>query len=380
MAIDPEVFNSTVADHSNRLTMLFLKKSPLNRQILSAGNLDKSKLEGPFRRFTVMTGGPGVSTTYQTGREQRPVGLKPTSETGTAYSSLETYDYAVPEKVLDEANGAADAVKLIKKYPEAALGDIQKGHALQFATGQSVNLSPGERHYHPGAVTLMGARTYTANGVTYNGVLEPCAPADQNGTVFGLASEGAANGVEGWYNQFAETSGYAGDGVQKLRDLALECNSALEGLSSSISIAMADKQSFSNHMTAVEGKFETMELSSDTNIMGPTDPMSGIKIGGAGTVLFRDEYIDLSLMPTLAYNTAAEIANEGVIYVLNPETFYLFELSNEFDPKAKKGSFFKFKKPMRAQDTLAWIYTIKSNWGMYCEQRPANGIMIGSAQ
>ena len=44
MAIDPEVFNSTVADHSTRLTMLFLSKSPLVRQVLSAGTIDRSKL------------------------------------------------------------------------------------------------------------------------------------------------------------------------------------------------------------------------------------------------------------------------------------------------------------------------------------------------
>jgi hypothetical protein len=378
MGIDPEVFNSTVADHSHRLTMLFLKKSPLQRQVLSAGNIDKSNLGSSERRFTVMTGGPGVSTTYQTGREQRPVGLRPTSEVGKAYTSLETYDYAVPVKVLDEANGKDDAVKLIKKYPEAALGDIAKGHALQFATGQSATLTNGDRHYHPGMMTLMGARTYTANGVTYQGLLEPCAPASQDGLVLGLRSEGHADGVE--YNQFAETSGYSGDGVQKLRDICLEANAALEALTSSVSIAMADKQSYSNHITAVEGKFETQELSSDTNIMGPTDPMTGIKIGGASTILFRDEYIDLSKMPTVAYNGAAEIANEGVIYVLNPETFYLFELSNELDPKNKKGTLFKFMKPQRAQDVLAYIYTIKSNFGMYCESRPANGIMIGSAQ
>lgn len=380
MAIDPEVFNSTVADHSTRLTMLFLSKSPLLRQVLTSGNIDKSTLEGPFRRFTVMTGGPGTSTTYQTGREQRPVGLRPTSEVGFAYASLESYDYIIPVKALDEANGKADAVKLIRKYPEASLGDIHKGHALQFATGQGVNLNPGDRHYHPGMVTLMGARTYTANGVTYNGLLEPCARAAQDGTVLGLQSEGGAAGVEGWYNQFAETSGYSGDGVQKLRDLCLDCNESLEQLESSVSIALADKQSYSNHLTAVEGKFETMELSSDTNILGPVDPMQGIKVGGASTVMFRDPYMDLTKMPAAAYNGAAEAAADGVIYVLNPDTFFMFEMSNEFDPSAKKGSLFRFMKPMRAQDTLGWIYTIKSHFGLYCERRPANGIFVGTAQ
>lgn len=380
MAIDPEVFNSTVADHSNRLTLLFLQKSALQRQILSAGNIDRSKLGGPIRRFTVMTGGPGTSTTYQTGREQRPVGLRPTSETGEAYSSLESYDYIVPMKVLDEANGTADAVKLIRKYPEASLGDIAKGHALQFATGQSSTLSPGDRHYHPGAFTLMGARTFTANGVVSNGLLEPSPIAGQTGTVLGLTSQAGTNGVEGWYNQFRETAGYSGDGPQELRDLCLDCNEALESLSTSVSIAIGDKQSYSNHMTAVEGKFETSVLSSDTNIIGPVDPMEGIKIGGANTILFRDPYIDLAKMPTTAYGTATEKPSEGVIYVLNPETFYMFEASNEFDPAGKKGSVFKFLKPQRAQDTLGYIYTIKSNFGFYCEARSANGILVGSAQ
>ena len=381
MAIDPEVFNSTVADHSTRLTMLFLAKSPLQRQLLSAGNIDKSKLGGPERRFTVMTGGPGTSTTYQTGREQRPVGLRPTSEVGKAYSSLESYDYIIPTKVLDEADGKNDAVKLIRKYPEASLGDIAKGQALQFATGQSeALLSPGDRHYHPGAFTLMGARTYTANGTQSNGLLEPCPRAGQAATVLGLVSEAGTGGVEGWYNQFDETSGYAGDGVQKFRDICLDCNEALESLSSSISIAMADKQSYSNHITAVEGKLELHELSSSSNILGPVDPMEGIKVSGASTVLFRDPYMDLTKMPTAAYLTATEKASEGVIYILNPETFFLFELTNEFDPAGKKGSLFRFMKPMRAQDTLGWIYTIKSNFGMYCESRPANGIFIGTAQ
>jgi len=58
----------------------------------------------------------------------------------------------------------------------------------------------------------------------------------------------------------------------------------------------------------------------------------------------------------------------------------MFELSNQFDPAGKKGSLFKFLKPMRAQDTLGHIYTIKSHDGMYCESRPANGVMIGTAQ
>lgn len=380
MAIDPEVFNSTVADHSTRLTMLFLAKSPLQRQILSAGNIDKSQLGGPERRFTVMTGGPGSSTTYGTGREARPVGLRPTSEVGKAYSSMETYDYIVPIKVLDEANGKADAVKLVKKYPEASLGDIYKGRALQFATGQSSTLSPGDRHYHPGAFTLMGSRTFTANGVTSNGLLEPSPVAGQTATVLGLVSQGGANGVEGWYNQFHETAGYSGDGPQELRDLCLDCNEALEALSSTVSIALGDKQSYSNHLTAVEGKFETSTLNSDTNILGPIEPMDGIKVGGASTILFRDPYVDLTKMPTAAYGTAVEKPNEGVIYVLNPETFYIFELSNEFDPAGKKGSLFKFLSPMRAQDTMGYIYTIKSNDGMYCEARPANGILVGSAQ
>lgn len=380
MAIDADVFNSTVADHSNRLTMLFLQKSPLQRQLLSAGNIDKSKAEGPIRRFTVMTGGPGTNTTYATGREVRPIGLRPTSEVGTAYATLESYDYIIPCKVLDEADGKADAVKLIRKYPEASLGAIQKGKALQFATGQSSTLSPGDESYHPGEFTLAGSRTFTANGVTSNGLLEPCPRAGQAATVLGLVSEGGTNGVSGWYNQFDETSGYAGDGVQKLRDLALDCNEALEGLTSSISIALADKQSYSNHLTAVEGKFETQELSSNTNILGPTDQMVGIKIGGAGTVLFRDPYIDLTKMDSAVYLTATEKMSEGVIYVLNPETFFMFEMSNEFDPSGKKGSLFKFMKPMRAQDSLGYIYTIKSHYGMYCESRPANGLLIGTAQ
>jgi hypothetical protein len=290
VAIDPEVFNTTVADHSPHLTMLFLAKSPLLRKVLEAGNIDKSQLESAVRRFTVMTGGPGTSTTYGTGREQRAVGLRPTSEVGLAYASLESYDYIIPTKVLDEANGKMDAAKLIKKFPEASLGDIQKGHALQFATGQSVDLSPGDRHYHPGMMTLMGSRTYNANGVAYNGLLEPCARAAQDGLVLGLRSEGGTGGVEGWYNQFAETSGYSGDGVQKLRDLCLDCNEALDGLDSQIAIALADKQSYSNHLTAVEGKLELSTLSSDSNILGPVRPMEGIKIANTGTIMFRDPY------------------------------------------------------------------------------------------
>ena len=380
MAIDPEVFNTTVADHSPHLTMLFLAKSPLLRKVLEAGNIDKSQLESAVRRFTVMTGGPGTSTTYGTGREQRAVGLRPTSEVGLAYASLESCDYIIPTKVLDEANGKMDAAKLIKKFPEASLGDIQKGHALQFATGQSVDLSPGDRHYHPGMMTLMGSRTYNANGVAYNGLLEPCARAAQDGLVLGLRSEGGTGGVEGWYNQFAETSGYSGDGVQKLRDLCLDCNEALDGLDSQIAIALADKQSYSNHLTAVEGKLELSTLSSDSNILGPVRPMEGIKIANTGTIMFRDPYIDLTKMPAGTYKTASEAVSNGVIYVLNPDTFYLFELSNEFDPAAKKGSLFKFEKPFRAQDTMGWIYTIKSHFGMYTEARSANGIFVGTAQ
>src|SRR5688500_6926842 len=112
-----DVLNSTLVDLLPRYEELFLKHHPLAAYILKGSKVEKSKLKGPYREFSVVTGGPGQGTGLPTGNEtlsstRRNVGLRVRE-----YAYRYIYHFAVPGKDLAEASGEQHYARIIDDYP-----------------------------------------------------------------------------------------------------------------------------------------------------------------------------------------------------------------------------------------------------------------------
>ena len=122
-------------DYRAKYEELFVKHHPLLAYILKGSKIEKSTLKGPYREFTVVTGGPGQGTGLPTGSEtlastRRNVGLR-----GREYAYRYIYHFAIPGKDLAEASGEQDYARLIDNYPNLAIADAKEIYARQTMRG-----------------------------------------------------------------------------------------------------------------------------------------------------------------------------------------------------------------------------------------------------
>lgn len=356
MGISVDVVASTLQDLLPGYSDTFTKWHPLLDKIVTAGNLTKKTLEGPYREFTVVTGGPGQVTQIKTGNEVINGGRKQLAERGNEYAPRMIYAYDVPRKDMAEANGKQDLAKIIKTYPERALHEMHEFLAQQLSMGDGANNMGG-------FFTLNGNKTYNPTGSTERyGVLEFDASTSSQ-SVHGLTS----SGTSGWQNQFGSATSFSVDGIKTLREVYFKCQRQGRIADSGLDLMFCDEASFLNYMETLDEHVRTGSVESTD---GKNYGRQSIKFVGAD--LFLEDSIDISN----AAFTAGK-GTDGVVYFINSGTFEAFTLGHNASMEGK--GFFDQGSPLRIPDLDAYRFELILHLGIHTTQRRANGVVTGTA-
>ena len=357
MGISVDVVASTLQDLLPGYSDTFTKWHPLLDKIVTAGNLTKKTLEGPYREFTVVTGGPGQVTQIKTGNEVINGGRKQLAVRGNEYAPRMIYAYDVPRKDMAEANGKQDLAKIIKTYPERALHEMHEFLAQQLSMGDGANNMGG-------FFSLNGNRTYNPTGSTSrNGVLEFSATATAN-SVHGLAG----STTTGWQNQFGSATSFSVDGIKTLREVFFKCQRQGRTADSGLDMMFCDEASFLNYMETLDEHVRTGSVESTD---GKNYGRQSIKFVNAD--LFLEDSIDISDAVSFPAGQGAD----GVVYLINSGTFEAFTLGHNASMEGK--GFFDQGSPLRIPDLDAYRFELILHLGIHTTQRRANGVVTGTA-
>ena len=354
MAISPEVLNDALQELAPQYQNLFERWSPTIKKIIDGGNVERSRLMGPYKEFRVITGGPGDVTHIVDGGERLAPTRSDITAKGDTYAARLIYHFLVPDKDMAEAVGPTGVEHLIKQYPEAALMDFHQRLAQQFVTGNGNGVG--------GALTLNGDTTYNPQGTARTGVME--FNTTQNDTVFGLAKEDAAAGVSGWKNGFAEITSMASDGIKTLRQEYYRASRKGRMLGP-VDLLLADETSYSNYIDLLEDRIIVEDVVKGEG--GAEDVQQGIKFLNA--TMYIEEYLD----PSSTFTTTS--ATNGVIYGLKTSTWHMYTLGSDSNLETKGD--FAIRGPTRRPDMDAHQWEFVYYQGMFCDYLSANFAVTG---
>lgn len=355
MPISPDVLASTLVDLAPGYSELFYQWHPVTEKILGRGGVKANKLQGPYREFTVIAGGPGQVTHVLTGNEVIAGGRNQQASRGNEYAPRLIYAFDVPRKDLAEADGEMDLAEILKAYPEVALMEFSEMFATQLVNGGSADVG--------GFLTLNGDTTYNPNGAARTGIFQFATPATQNATVHGIVKPAGAGGVAGWYNQYGNCTSFATNGRRTMREVY--ARAASEGkVMSAPDIMLADETSYHNY---IEDLDEQVQVPAVTGDKTPARVREGVAF------LQATLYWEPTLDPTVF---AAGVGRDGVIYVLNTDSWELFYLSAS---ESGDGRALSFEMVGRIPDQDMIRYEIVSFQQPYCKQLRANGVIEGTS-
>ena len=361
MAISPDVVATALQDLAPGYSELFSLYHPILERVVKRGNIDRASLKGPYREFVTVSGGPGTVTQVATGSEIIAGGRTQSSQRGSAYAPRLIYAFDVPGKDMAEANGENDLAKIIKNYPELALSDFHERVSNQIAAGNGVGVG--------GFITLNGDTTYSpspglATATNRQGVFEFGATAAQNDIVFGLAKQGAAAGINGWYNQYGQISSFATDGRQTMRQVYYAASRQGSMASGPVDLLLGDEVSYLNYIDDLDDQVRVMKIDGDK---APKAIRQGIPF------LEADFFLEESI--NLAQFGAPGGGNLGVIYMLKTDTWQMYTLGHDSNMETKGD--FAVRGPIRIPEQDMWRYEYVLNMGLYCDQLRANGVVTG---
>tara|TARA_R110000824_G_scaffold214750_4_gene400975 strand:- start:646 stop:1719 length:1074 start_codon:yes stop_codon:yes gene_type:complete len=353
MAISPEVLNDALQELAPRYQNLFETWSPIMSKIVKNGNIERSRLKGPYKEFRVITGGPGDVTHIVDGGERLAATRADITAKGNTYASRLIYSFLVPDKDMAEATGPSDVEHLIKQYPEAALMDFHQRIAKQLVNGNGSGVG--------GFLTLNGDTTYSPQGTARTGAFE--FNATQNDTVFGLAKEDAAGGVTGWKNGFGEISSMAADGISTMRREYFRASRKGKMLGP-VDMLLADETTFSNYVDLLDDRIIVEDMVKGE--AGVDDIMQGVKFLKA--TMYIEDFLDPSVFSTGS-------AQNGVIYGLKSSTWHSYTLGS--DAKMETSGDFAIRGPLRRPDMDAHQFEYVLYMGMFCDFLSANFAVTG---
>jgi len=368
MPLPVDVLNTSLNDLEPKFAETFLKFHPLTELIMGGKRMDRGALKGPIRLFDVVTGGPGFITNIQSGSERIRGGLNQTSKQGQAHAPRNIYAFDVPAKSLDEVNGPNDMARILEQYPFLGLEDYKQRHVNQLASGAASDDGTALKSF----LTLNGDQNYESDGTSRDGVFQFATPANQNNTVFGLAMQGAAAGVTGWFHQYDKMNSFRQHGLRKLRKI--QHLAAIEGGKAygPIDLMLSDIDSFENYLETQDLKVETMAIKEDSAV---TDASRiGMKFFAA--TWYYEEALDTATATTGSrFNSGAGRA--GVIYGLNSKTWHAF--THGGNPYDKGPKDFKVRPAFRMPEQDLYRVEIVVHLGIFTNNLRANFVIEGSA-
>lgn len=366
MGISEEVFASTVQEMMPKYSELFLVWNPLVEILLQRKQVERGRVEGPFKEFSVVTDGPGEVTQILTSNEIIEGGRKEATKKGNTYASRHIYAWDVPLGDLATTNTRTEVGNLLNRYPEMGLADFQQRFERQMLVGDGENVG--------GFTTFNGNATYTPlSGSARTGVFSFAAKASQTATVFDIPKEGAgSNPTTGWYNQFADITSFRLSGRKAMRSMRWACARQGGKIIGTPDIILADVESFENYADSLDEKIRFVD---------PTDMKKGDAVSPADDRPIL-EFVKMQMyqceqLVRTASGFSGQTAADGLMYFLNSKTWHAYTQGQN---KAQEtNGDFVLRGPIRLpeQDMIRFEYV--AHMGLFCNQLRANGVLTGTA-
>lgn len=370
MPISPDVLASALQDLKPKYEELFLKGHALLAYILDKQDVEKHKMQGPYREFTVLKGGPGTGTGIRYGSELLRSTRKNQAVRGNEYCYRYIYHFDVPGKDLAEASGKMDLARIIDSYPEVSIADARQRFSRQTVRGSASSGQDPDGTGADGFVTLNGSQTYSPQGTARTGIFQYSAT--QTATVFGLPMNDASSApTTGWKHQYTHVDSFSLTGCKTARTLMTRANQegmSLEG--GGIDLVLSDEGTYQNLLEFLDER--VIEIDKINYPPAQYLNRDGIKFGGA------DWYWepDIDITDTTSFsNTNAQL---GVAYMLNTSKWELMLMANNAD-KAGNG-LFDLQSPIPVPDQDAFQYRVITNLNFLCSSLRHQALMTGGSQ
>ena len=369
MAISADVFATALQEQMKGLSETFMLWHPLLEAIVTRGNISKSTLEGPYREFVLVQGGPGSVDTIYGGSEVISGGRTQQGKRGNTYAGRMIYSFDVPLKDLAYANGKQDLARILQNYPEMAVGDFHERISKQIATGTGVGVGAFATLFGGttiGAAAGVSSSTFNPEGTARSGFLLTEPIASQAATVHGVDSSGGAGGVVGWHNQYEDISSFATDGRSKLRKAYYAASRQGKTLGD-VDVMFADETTYLNLLDDLDDFVRVASIKEGDH--APKNIREGIKYL-SGTMYLEDS------IDTAAATLAAGPAADGLIYGLKTAAWHAYNVGH--GGEATKGNF-EVRGPFRLPEQDMMRTEIVLHQGLYTNNRRANFVVTGGA-
>jgi len=306
-----------------------------------------------------VTDGPGEIHQIVHGGEDYHAQKRDVVKKGNAYATRMVYTFFIPAKDLAEAPETKQGLKaILKAHPELATIHFRQLLAKQFALGAGTDGTQG-------FVTLNGGATYSPQGTARTGILDAAAPSAQTSTGFGLAKQGAAAGVAGWYNEFGTCSTFSGDGLRELRLVYQRARRNGVSINASVDCMISDDLSFANYLE-LKGE-EVMVMDTLKGESGVEDDREGLK------------FLNATWYPDENYDNAAALVSgtNGRVVGLATGAWHIFTLGS--DSQKETNGDFAMRGPYKHPTKDGWNYEIVVDMGMYTNMLSTNFLFTGGA-
>jgi hypothetical protein len=370
-----DVLASALQDLNPEFSVSFAEHHPLMERVVKGGRISRTKAEGPYKEFVVVQKGPGAYRQIINGDEVMHGQRRQGAVRGSEYAPRVIYYFDVPNIDLAEIDNAHRLAKVIEKYPELAMLEIAEDVAAQLGRGAAsagVLSTESNANELAGLTTFNGDQNYTPKGAggvagSRAGIFQFAAPASQTAAVHGLTSEGGANGIVGWYNQYFHISSMFTDGLTKLRQAKGRAEKERSSLEGGVDLMISDSLSFYNYLETQDQKVRTTVVNGDT---APFKARDSIDFHGAEWCY--DEAIDI--VDTTSFTSSGPQA--GVVYMICSNDWEIFTHGSG---KKTTDGFFAFNEVGRLQDQDAHRFEIVMHWNIYTTSRRSQAVVTGGA-
>lgn len=358
MGFSPDVLVATLQEVLPGYTETFTTFHPAFEAIIAKGQ--KRKANGPWIEFGLVPGAPGQVTTLRSGTEVIAGGRRQDAERANAYAATMIYAWDVPGQDLREANGKADLLDLIKKYPERALDDFQDQLARQLVAGGEADVGA--------MLTFNSDANYDPKGLgSQPGIFEWVAPTSQGDTVFGIQK----NSVKNWHHQYANISSFATDGRQKLAEAYYDASVQGGRSLGDVDLMFADRGTYHNYLSDLDDQLRIVDNDLKKGDRRPSAVRAGVKFMGATM------HLEHEIKTGASGSFSSSAPQNGVVYGIHSGTWHLF--SQGSDAKMETAGDFAFRGPDYLVTQDMWRYQYVLSLGMYCDNLRCNFAVTGGA-
>lgn len=358
MAFSPDVIVTALQELLPGYQETFTLFHPAFDAVVKRGQ--KRKAKHPFMEFGLVPEGPGTLNDIVDGDEFLAGGRRQSAVRGNTFAATMIYVYDVPGQDLREANGTADVIGLIKRYPERALMDFYEIIARQLVMGDGAGASQ--------FMTFNGDATYNPKGLgARQGMLEFAPPLAQVGTPFGVTR----NSILGWHNQYRHITSFGGDGLKKIRQAYYDGSQQMAMTEGDVDLMFADRDTYDNYVDELTDFIQFVKSKADVAKGDPTPSKMREGIPFLNATMYPEPHIDITRFTT-------PNATLGVLYGIHSASLHVYTQGS--DGKMETDGDFAHRGPTRLPNQDMWRYEYILSMGIYSDNLRCNLAVTGGAQ